>query len=335
MDKMRRLAILPIAILVLAACQSDTGGSATAPASASEAAASPSEAAVDVTNVVCVGEATTYLDWLNGDLEPDVQDPIEDPGDATGDLLETVQENGVLRISTDATTSRSRSATRWLLGGFDIDVGTEIANRLGVEVEFQHPDWEIITAGSWAERWDISVGSMTITTPRKDRPRLHPAVLLHACRHRRHALRPASPTSTTCRSDVRTAVRRPPSWLEHAHAHRRASRPLRRRSHRTVGRTSTAPMRSRPAVPSSSMADSATAADASRFVRISDPLYQENLAVAIDKAGPPHAALLYEIDTIIGDMHEDGTLTELSEEWFGEDLTQDPSERLNPVGRHD
>ncbi len=51
--------------------------------------------------------------------------------------------------------------------GFDIDVATKIAEGLGVDVEFQHVDWDVITAGSWAERWDISVGSMTITTPRK------------------------------------------------------------------------------------------------------------------------------------------------------------------------
>mgnify|MGYP006206076475 CR=1 FL=1 len=60
-------------------------------------------------------------------------------------------------------------------------------------------------------------------------------------------------------------------------------------------------------------------------MKVSDSIYVENLAVAIDKSGPEHAALLYEIDRIIGEMHEDGTLTELSEEWFGEDLTQDPS----------
>ena len=209
MDKMRRLAILPIAILVLAACQADTGGSATAPASASEAAASPSEAAVDVTNVVCVGEATTYLDWLNGDLEPDVQDPIEDPGDATGDLLETIQENGVLRISTDANyepQSFRDPDGSWV--GFDIDVGTEIAERLGVEAEFQHQDWEIITAGSWAERWDISVGSMTITTPRKELFSFTAAVLLHACRHAAPACVQASPASTTFRSRFRPVPKR-------------------------------------------------------------------------------------------------------------------------------
>ena len=308
MDKMRRLAILPIAILVLAACQADTGESATEPASASEAAASPSEAAVDITNVVCVGEATTYLDWLNGDLEPDVQDPIEDPGDATGDLLETVQENGVLRISTDANyepQSFRDPDGSWV--GFDIDVGTEIAERLGVEAEFQHQDWEIITAGSWAERWDISVGSMTITTPRKDlfsftQPYYYtPAYLAASTRSGvtgvdqlpfelpSGAEAVTRPTDSNCIEDI--AANRPEFDL---------------------------------LITSGTVIDSAV--DSGQpIVKIGEPIYQENLAVAIDKSGPAHAALLFEIDKIIGEMHADGTLTELSEKWFEEDITQDPS----------
>ena len=61
------------------------------------------------------------------------------------------------------------------------------------------------------------------------------------------------------------------------------------------------------------------------IVKIGDPIYTENLSIALDKAGPEQAALLYEIDQIIQGMHEDGTLTALSEEWFGADLTQDPA----------
>ncbi len=163
MRAIRAFAIIPIAALILAACQGDVG------ASGSEPAATDSGTAVDIPAVVCVGEATTYLDWLNGDLQPDVQDPIEEPAATTGDLLETVMDRGVLRISTDANYEPSRSASQTARGSASTSTSaTEIAKRLGVEAEFQHQDWDIITAGSWAERWDISVGSMTITTDRKD-----------------------------------------------------------------------------------------------------------------------------------------------------------------------
>ena len=51
--------------------------------------------------------------------------------------------------------------------GFDVDVAQEIAKRLGVEVEFVTPDWDLIVAGNWGDHWDMSVGSMTVTTTRQ------------------------------------------------------------------------------------------------------------------------------------------------------------------------
>ena len=262
----------------------------------------------EVPAAVCVGEATTYLDWLNGDLLPDVQDPIEEPSDTSGDLLETVQENGVLRISTDANyepQSFRDPDGSWV--GFDIDVGTEIATRLGVEPEFQHQDWDIITAGSWAERWDISVGSMTITTDRKDlfsftQPYYYTPAYLAA----------------STRSGVTSADQLPFELPSGAEA---ITRPTDSNCIEDI-------QAGRPEfdllITSGTVIDGAIAAD-QPIVKLGDPIYQENLSVAIDKEGPAHAALLFEIDRIIGEMHEDGTLTALSEEWFGEDLTQDPS----------
>jgi polar amino acid transport system substrate-binding protein len=52
------------------------------------------------------------------------------------------------------------------LTGFDIDVSVAIAAKLGVEACFVTPDWTLITAGNWSNRWDLSIGSMTITPER-------------------------------------------------------------------------------------------------------------------------------------------------------------------------
>jgi polar amino acid transport system substrate-binding protein len=58
------------------------------------------------------------------------------------------------------------------------------------------------------------------------------------------------------------------------------------------------------------------------FVSVGDPVFYEALAVATDKAGPAHAGLQAELDRIIAEMHSDGSLTALSEQWFdGLDLT--------------
>ncbi|GDX33087.1 amino acid ABC transporter substrate-binding protein [Actinomycetes bacterium] len=83
-------------------------------------------------------------------------------------LLERIQRDGVLRVSTDPAyppqSSFDEATGEW--AGFDIDVATEIANRLGTTVQWETPSWDVLTAGNWNDRWDISVGSMTITDER-------------------------------------------------------------------------------------------------------------------------------------------------------------------------
>ena len=281
----KRIPALMASLLLLAACQSTT----------------------EIQAAVCVGEATTYLDWLNEEFLPDEHYAIE-PADAAGDLLETILDNGVIRIATDANyepQSFREPDGSWV--GFDIDVGAEIAERLGVEPEFQHQDWDIITAGSWAGRWDISVGSMTITTDRKDlfsftQPYYYTPAYLAASE--RSGITSVDDIAFELPSGA-AAITRPTdvNCIEDIEAGRPEFDLL---------------------MTSGTVIDSAVAAG-QPIVKIGEPIYQEDLAVAIDLEGPAHAALLYEIDQIIGEMHEDGTLTALSEEWFGEDITQDPS----------
>lgn len=315
MSKTRRLVILPIAALVLAACQATGDGSPAASSGGTEestgASAAPSEGGgtAEITNVVCVGEATTYLDWLNGDFEPDEPDPISE-ADEAGDLLETIRERGTIIVSTDPNYApQSFLEPDGTFVGFDIDVATEIADRLGVDIQFETPDWDLITAGNWGERWDISVGSMTITTPRKEilsftQPYYFTPAALAASERSgitsvddlpfelpEGAEATTLPTDANCAEAIQAGREEFDLWI-------------------SAGPT----------------IDEAIGRDIP-VVKITDSIYVENLAVAIDKSGPEHAALLYEIDRIIGEMHEDGTLTALSEEWFeGEDLTQAPDE---------
>lgn len=60
--------------------------------------------------------------------------------------------------------------------------------------------------------------------------------------------------------------------------------------------------------------------------KVGSPVFSENLAVAFDKNSDlSNAELLAEVSRIIQEMHDDGTLSGLSMEWFGEDLTMDPT----------
>lgn len=287
-----RMAYIAVALL-LAACSPNAGASPTP----------------RIPAVVCVGESTTYLDWLNGELLPDRPATITQPADTTGDLLETIRERGTLRVSTDPNYApQSFLEPDGTFVGFDIDVATRIAEKLGVDVAFETPDWDAITAGSWAGRWDISVGSMTITTPRKDilsftQPYYYaPAFMAASTRSAITNLDqlpfnvPEDVTATTLTTDA--------NCIESIQAGRPEFDLL---------------------ITSGTVIGDAVGAGMP-IVKIGEPIFVEDLAVAIDKSGPPHAALLYEIDRIIGEMHADGSLAQLSQEWFDADLTQLPSE---------
>ena len=97
--------------------------------------------------------------------------PTEEPAPVVEEktLLEDIKDKGVIRVSTDPNYApQSFLEPDGTFVGFDVDVANEIGDRLGVEVEFVTPDWDVITAGNWGDQWDISVGSMTITNSRME-----------------------------------------------------------------------------------------------------------------------------------------------------------------------
>lgn len=62
-------------------------------------------------------------------------------------------------------------------------------------------------------------------------------------------------------------------------------------------------------------------------VRVGSPVFSENLAVAFDKSGElDNTSLVERVSEIVAEMHDDGTLSELSMKWFSEDLTMNPTQ---------
>ena len=89
-------------------------------------------------------------------------------GMAADSVLDQIMAKKLLVVSTDANYApQSFLNDKGELEGFDISVAKEVAKRLGVKVKFVTPDWDLITAGKWGKRWDLSVGSMTPTAERK------------------------------------------------------------------------------------------------------------------------------------------------------------------------
>jgi len=88
-------------------------------------------------------------------------------GEAT-DMLDEVMAAGKLVVATDANYyPQSFIRKDGQLDGFDVDVAKEVGRRLGVEVKFETPDWDFIEAGRWQRRFDVSIGSMAPTAARE------------------------------------------------------------------------------------------------------------------------------------------------------------------------
>jgi len=103
---------------------------------------------------------------LGAILAPMLVAVLAAPADA-GDVLDRVMANKKLVNALDVEYppfSFLNSSKQ--MDGFDVDVAKEVAKRLGVALELVTPGWDVITAGKWAGRWDISIGSMTATKER-------------------------------------------------------------------------------------------------------------------------------------------------------------------------
>jgi len=152
-----------LALLLLAACgQSGSGAAATALPQATQA---PQPTAMVAATAA---PAPTAMAEATAASAPTAMAEATAAPAAGGDLLAEVKKRGKLLIATDANYKpQSFKNPDGSFEGFDIDVATEVAKRLGVAAEFIDVNYDLITAGSWNNRWDMNAGSMTITPDRK------------------------------------------------------------------------------------------------------------------------------------------------------------------------
>jgi polar amino acid transport system substrate-binding protein len=263
-------------------------------------------------------------------------DPASESDEPTG-LLAAVQDAGVLRVSTDPAYPPQSSITKsGEYEGFDIDVATEIAKRLGVEIQWETPSWDVITAGNWAGRWDVSVGSMTVTPERAEVLEFTPAYYFTPAAVAVHEDN-TDITDTESGLDGKTigvcGGCTYESYLEQT---------LEIPGYEIEFVIDDASVKAYD-TDSSAIADlelgDGTRLDAvmsalptlegaidkgKPLKLVGEPVFYEPLAVAIDKNAPEDPVpLTEEIGRIIEEMHADGTLSELSMKWYDTDLTKE------------
>lgn len=284
-----------------------------------------------------LGLALTACGGDDGGGGSSASDGICASTDATDDLLADICDRGEIVVSTDPKypPQSSLNSDTGLYEGFDIDVATEIAKRLGVDIAWETPKWEVLTAGSWSDRWDMSVGSMTPTNDRQavldftDPYYFTPAVIVV------HADNSSIADLETDLDGAKVGVCSGCSYeqyLDGSLAITGFTFDFVVDDPEVSGYDTDTTALEDLALGDGDRLDavmtSVTTAqgfiDAGKPVKIvGDPLFYEPLGVAFDKGGSLDGqSLLKEVDGIIADMHDDGTLTELSKKWYdGIDLT--------------
>jgi cystine transport system substrate-binding protein len=89
------------------------------------------------------------------------------PGQA-GENLDAIKAAGVFKIGTEGTYAPfTYHDTDNKLVGFDVEIGEEIAKRLGVKAEFVEGKWDGLIAGLDVKRYDAVINQVGITEERK------------------------------------------------------------------------------------------------------------------------------------------------------------------------
>ena len=271
-------------------------------------------------------------------------------GAPADNLLAAIKQRGYIVVSTDPnyepasflntegkrpsdTKCPSDALTTAEMQGFDVDVAAAVGGALSVETCFATPSWDAITAGSWADKWDVSVGSMTITPERQQVVDFSvpyygtPAVI---------AVRADSDIASLADLEGQAlcagAATTYETWLNGGdlgpgikiyalppanitvvplETDQECAQALAAGREDFIGYVTGSPV------------VNANIADGLPVKMLSEAVFNEVLAAAFDKTSTlDTTSLRAEVDKLFTAMHGDGRLSELSNKWFGEDLTQ-------------
>jgi polar amino acid transport system substrate-binding protein len=277
-------------------------------------------------------------------------------GAQADDLLGAIKARGYILVSTDPnyepqsflntegqrpadTKCPSDALTTAEMQGFDVDVAKAIGDDLGVETCFATPSWDLITAGGWADKWDVSVGSMTITTARQEIldfsvPYYYTPAVVAVKADATYASLADLAGAALCAGTATTYE----AWLNHdmealglpeSSIYAQAPEGVTVVTLETDQECAQAIEAGREDfvgyVTSQTVVDANIAAGLP-VKQLGGAVYSEDLAAAFDKGSTLSTdSLRAEVDRIFNQMHSDGTLSALSNQWFGVDITQAPN----------
>jgi len=270
-------------------------------------------------------------------------------------LLDAIKQRGYILVSTDPNyepqsflnTEGKRPAdskcpsdalTTAEMQGLDVDVAIAVGDGLGVETCFATPDWDVITAGSWADKWDVSIGSMTITTSRQQIldfsvPYYYtPAIIAvradagigSMADLNGQALCAGTSTTYELWLDGDIEGLGLPASSIYADAPNVTVVPL--PTDQECAQAIASGREDFVGYVTSETVINANIDAGFPIVKLGSAVFSEDLAASFDKSSTlPTDSLRAEVDKIFNAMNSDGRLSTLSIKWLGEDLTQAPN----------
>jgi len=256
--------------------------------------------------------------------------------DAESDYLQRILDKGLIVMSTDPLyPPQSFLDDAGEIVGFDLDVGAAIADKLGVQFIPTPTPWDVVTSGRWAERMDFSVGSMTITPARQEsidftRPYRYDAAGA-ALREGVEAdglegLNVCVGTATTYFDWLSSSLELAEGTGAFATDPPAVVNIVTRDTDRMCADEWASGRADTDAWVTSQETIAQAVEEGLPVVPIGDSVFGEPLAVAFDNSIEDNDSLVARVDEIVGELRDEGVLTELSMKWYGADLTTPPAE---------
>jgi polar amino acid transport system substrate-binding protein len=319
----RPTALVAATVLILAACTSGAAAPSAAPSVAPSAAAASqtqSSTAPSVAPSVAVSVA-----------------PSIDPSSLLGKIVAA----GKIRIATDPNYKPfSFLNPDGTYDGFDNGTAVEAVKRLSalvgknIAIEWTTPSWDSITAGSWGGRWDISIGSMSVTNGRAkvvdfvDPYYFDAGAVAVPKDSTAQTLDDLNGGKTFCVGSSTTYEQ----WLQGTlditdpNALKPPTNPDVKpldTDNLCVQAVQSGRKYDALVANDNSLADAVRSGAPIRLLQI-PPIFTVKVAFALDKSGPNDASLIQALNQVVASMHADGTLTTLSMKYLKKDVTKQP-----------
>lgn len=256
--------------------------------------------------------------------------------DEQPDQLQRILDKGLIVMSTDPLyPPQSFLDDTGEIVGFDLDVGAAIAEKLGVQFVPTPTPWDVVASGRWADRMDFSVGSMTITPARQEsidftRPYRYDTAGV-ALREGVEAdslegLSVCVGTATTYYDWLSGSLELAEGTGAFATDPPENVNIVTRDTDRICADEWASGRSDTDAWVTSQQTIAQAVEEGLPVVPIGEAVFGEPLAVAFDNSVEDNDSLVARVDEIVGELRDEGVLTELSEKWYGVDLTTPPSE---------